>query len=638
MFRSSNFSVFAALCGVAAFALSSSGCRAQEIDGAPATAATSGAALFNKAPIGVGLEGLADWSRAQMFADAMKTSRAWGLPEKPWVHEIQTDALGWPLEDAGVVVIADTPDIGGTYALAFEGRAQVEGTFGVEIQNLNYDGAANLSTAQVVVPAAATQIFLKFTGTQGGVKNVRLMRPGTTEKDIFSPAFVDKLKPFPVLRFMDYLSTNNNKVVQWADRTTPETSSQARAQGGALEYVVELANLTGKDIWVNVPASADENYARQMAQLLKNGLIKNQKVYVEWSNEVWNWQFQQAQDNLAQAKIEGNAADAPLAFDQDRNEGYWAMRRIAKRSAEVGQIFRDVFGDTDMSRVRPIYATQVGYEEVYKQGFYFLEHQYGQPNQVFYALAGAPYFNLNEEENKRGDITPDEIFAVLPQRIDETLNMANTLGSYATYYGLKHLAYEGGQHLQDHEGNGSTEAKIAVNRDPRMGPLVEKYLDGWQALNGDLFEYFTLSSGYSKWGSWGLLENMNATSPKYDAVTKVINSPAVPITVGALLPATIAAGDFVASNHWDKKGSASINIEPNKWMHYQVRAPKTATYNLALDATGNGEAEVLVNAKSAGTMRADGTLAVPINAGLNIIRIKGTQQRFELKSLHVMVP
>lgn len=614
-------------------------CRAQ--DAAP-KAATASNALMNKAEIGVGLEGLSDWSRAMMFADAMKTSRAWGNAEKPWENTVKTDALGWPLEDAGVIVMADTPGIEGVYPLSFEGHADVRGHQGVQVENLVYDANKNRSTAQVVVPTGAQNLFLAFENTVGGVKNVRLLRPGARENQTFSADFLTRLAPFSMMRFMDYLSTNNNPTKTWAERTTPAMASQAQEKGGSLEYVIELSNVTGKDIWVNVPEPADEDYARQMAMMLKAGLTKNQKVYVEWSNEVWNWQFQQATRNLDAAKIEGRIANAPLAFDKSDNEGYWAMRRIAKRSVEIGQIFRDVFDDPEMKRVRPIYATQVGYEEVYKQGFEFLEHQYGQPNTVLYGVAGAPYFQISDELNKKADLTVDEIFAAIPADMEQNLALANTLGSYARFYNLHHLAYEGGQHLQDHINAGNGDVKVDANRDARMGAAVETYLNRWQALGGENFLYFTLTSGYSKWGSWGLIDDVKKSSPKYDAALKIISGPAVAMTAGNLVPATIAAGDFVATNRWDQKGVASVRIEPEKWLQYQIRVPEHRPHFLTLQ-TSSGEAataSVWLNSSQVAELKIvngarSATTIFGLSQGLNVIRIRGEKGQFYLRALGI---
>lgn len=634
-----QLSVFSLCC----FAALNSSCQAQNaIAPNAATGAVATSSLMNKAEIGVGLEGLSDWSRAMMFADTMKTSRAWGNAEKPWEHNIKTDELGWPLEDAGVIVVADTPGIGGVYALSFDGRADVRGHQGVKVENLVYDANKKISSALVRVPDGAQNLFLAFENTNNGVKNVRLLRPGAQANQTFGADFLDKLAPFSTMRFMDYLSTNNNPTKNWSERTTPAMASQARENGGALEYVVELANVTGKDIWINVPDQADDDYVRQMAITLKNGLAKNQKVYVEWSNEVWNWQFQQATRNLDAAKIEGQAANAPLAFDGSDNEGYWAMRRIAKRSVEIGQIFRDVFDDPTMKRVRPVYATQVGYEEVYKQGFEFLESQYGQPNKVLYGVAGAPYFQISEELNKKSDLTADEIFAAIPENMEQNLNWANTLGSYARFYNLHHLAYEGGQHLQDHINAGNADVKVAANRDARMGAAVETYLNKWQEIGGETFMYFTLTSGYSKWGSWGLVDDAKQSSPKYDAALRIINAPAVAVSAGTLIPAQIQAGDFVATNRWDKKGVASVRIEPEKWTQYQIRVPESGTYLLSAQLS-SGEAataSVWLNAKQVGELKLnrtsqDANLKMQLTAGLSVIRVRGKAGKFDLKSLKV---
>lgn len=598
--------------------------------------------LLKRPEIGVGLEGLADWSRAQMFADAMKTSRAWGNASRPWEHTTKTDALGWPTEDAGVVVIADTPQIDGIYALSFEGKAEVRGHFSVKIENMAYDAAKNRSTAQVVVPTGEQQLMLSFTGTDGGVKNVRLLRPGSDPKATFSRAFLDKLAPFSTLRFMDYLSTNNNPLAQWADRTTPAHASQACEQGGALEYVIELANGSGKDIWVNVPDQLDENGVRQMATLLKNGLKPQIKVYVEWSNEVWNWGFRQATRNLEAAKIEGKVAGSPLFWDKDANEGYWAMRRIAQKAVQTGAIFREVFGDREMKRIRPVYATQVGYEEVYKQGLAFLENQYGQPKSVLYGIAGAPYFQISDELNHKKDLSVDEIFAAIPADMERNFDAAQVLGSFARYYDLKFLAYEGGQHLQDHIDAGNAAAKVAANRDPRMGQAIETYLRGWNALGGDLFLYFTLSGGYSKWGSWGLVDDITNSSPKYEAALRVMKSAPIPLTVGTLVPGEIAAGAFIATNRWDKKGASAVRVEPDKWLNYQVRVPKAGNYRLSAQiSTGEAaSAEVTVNSQLQGTLQMEpgatnGELQLPLPAGLPVIRIRGKAGRFDLKSLQL---
>lgn len=262
---------------------------------------------------------------------------------------------------------------------------------------------------------------------------------------------------------------------------------------------------------------------------------------------------------------------------------------------------------------------------------------------MIYGIASAPYFQVSDELNKKADLGVDEIFAAMPADMKRNLDAAAKVQSYATYYGLHHVAYEGGQHLQDHINAGNADAKVAANRDPRMGALIETYLKGWESLGGDTFMYFTLTSGYSKWGSWGLVDDVNAqTSPKYGAILDVINGPAVPLTLGTLVPGAVKVGDWTAMNRWDKPGGASLTVEPGKWVQYDLRAPKSGDYKLvALLGSGeNARANITINGQKVGALNVQAgaesaMTSLALNAGLNVIRVMGDKGRFKLQGLKV---
>jgi hypothetical protein len=93
----------------------------------------------------------------------------------------------------------------------------------------------------------------------------------------------------------------------------------------------------------------------------------------------------------------------------------------------------------------------------------------------------------------------------------------------ARKYGLKAFCYEGGPD----SGGGSTvnvANRIRAMRDPRMKDLVLHDLnDNWYALGGDLFMYFTLSSGVSRYGMWGATEDITKlNSPKMIALKGIL--------------------------------------------------------------------------------------------------------------------
>jgi len=252
--------------------------------------------------LGVNLDGLADYSSTETFNDAMKSSRRWGRPREPWKHEVKTDELGWPVEDAGVIVFADRApeEIEGRYLLAFDGQATVEPLLGcATISDVSTD-ATGRNHAVITVLKGKNMLMLGFVNTNGGVRNVTLVRETRVDKGTFTPELIAALQPFQVIRFMDLENTNsqNRKAeppwfdatpLEWSQRTTPQHASQACQHGAAYEYVVELANVTKKDAWITVPIHASKDYQRQMAKFFKEHLDSERVLYVELSNEVWNW-------------------------------------------------------------------------------------------------------------------------------------------------------------------------------------------------------------------------------------------------------------------------------------------------------------------------------------------------------------
>ncbi|HSI74089.1 MAG TPA: hypothetical protein VK934_13005, partial [Fimbriimonas sp.] len=315
--------------------------------------------------IGIGLEGIG--GRGLEFVDVMTTSRAWvrldGSPAK-------SDQHGWPLEDARVVVFDMRPtmawappmddpdayqiDVSGTYHLRFKGVAEVkpapEVASDITVVNQMHDAKTGLTYADVTLKLGKALMVLDFVGTKVGVRDVKLLRPGYTftKTPTFHKPFLEALKPFPVLRFMDWLDTNGNNIfygdpkntIDWDQRRLPTDATQASSEtnkykkGVAWEYVAELARVTGKDIWVNVPAPASDAYVRDLAKFLKASIPASTKVFVEYSNEVWNWGFLQATYNQMAAEAEVKAGNSPLNNDGNADKFVWRRRRHAKKTVE----------------------------------------------------------------------------------------------------------------------------------------------------------------------------------------------------------------------------------------------------------------------------------------------------------------
>lgn len=173
------------------------------------------------------------------------------------------------------------------------------------------------------------------------------------------------------IRFMDWGATNYSPLTTWSQRQlptdnnyesygTPDSSStpitDPSVRGMAYEWMVDLCNRTMKDMWVCVPHQADDNYVTQMATVINNHLHPNLKVYLEYSNEYWN--FGSGSLNVSsnqQTATGGNhRAQNDHVILQGQAQGlpgsnvfYKGGAFGCKRSYEIWYLFGQVFGGFD---------------------------------------------------------------------------------------------------------------------------------------------------------------------------------------------------------------------------------------------------------------------------------------------------
>jgi hypothetical protein len=139
-----------------------------------------------------------------------------------------------------------------------------------------------------------------------------------------------------------------------------QTPGDGNGWGGALgvawEWIADLANKADKPICINVPHRANDDYVRNLAVLLRDQTTTSKKIYVEYSNEVWNnganfagqyeWCVTRGLDaNLAGLPTPGTSIQDWIASqgngmngEGQAREGYYAWR-----SAQVWTIFRNEF-------------------------------------------------------------------------------------------------------------------------------------------------------------------------------------------------------------------------------------------------------------------------------------------------------
>ena len=234
-------------------------------------------------PVSCSLDGIADYSRSLIFCDLTRQTRPFGSAQSPYDGNCSVGSDGWPVQDSfGLVFITlpgGAPPVGvlidGIYTLFFVGNASLSFPVStVTLLNQTFDGVS--TTAYLSVPAENNgQLWVSWRGASmaggaPGAKNISLLQPGCSLDDIFaiSPSFVTLTSHFDSLRFMDWVHTNDSPEQEWSDRRNPLSPSYATTVGNTTgipwESCVKLANTVEKDMWINIPAHASDDYVSLM--------------------------------------------------------------------------------------------------------------------------------------------------------------------------------------------------------------------------------------------------------------------------------------------------------------------------------------------------------------------------------------
>jgi hypothetical protein len=236
------------------------------------------------------------------------------------------------------------------------------------------DAPGWISVRQIVAPVTDIKVFLPDPANP---------QNASIENQLFHPSFLARVNEasWGLIRTMGFTETNASPVQDWVDRRRPRHAfavgvlntrppangfSGNRATGVAYEHLVALSNATQKDLWINVPHLATDDFVQRLARLVRFGsdgtnpytspqpnpvwapLAANLKVYVEYSNEIWSNGDSFAQGNWAQ--------------DQANAAGISKPRFNARRFSQVWRIFQQEFGgSTRIVRAAAVFTASQAY-------------------------------------------------------------------------------------------------------------------------------------------------------------------------------------------------------------------------------------------------------------------------------------
>jgi hypothetical protein len=468
-----------------------------------------------------------------------------------WQNVTSFDDQGWPESDCSIVLMDKRPvaewsgeiddpevyriDYSGTYHCSFQGMATVSKSVGnFHLFNQAYDAAANTTTFDLFVTAPGDDhglVILSFSNTMRtpqsrsntGITHFKCMRPGydLDTDQVFTEEYLALCKSANFACYRYYTVQNiwggepdYPEVTEWNQRKLPEDASQSsmenmngKRDGWCWEYIIELANLLKRDIWINIHISCTEDYVRNLAQMLQNKLLPEINIYVENSNEVWS---------------PTHMTHGPYNNEQAREYGISFDQNYARRCVWLSDRFKEVFGEAAINhRIRVICAGQHGWFARSQQHMGYIQSRIGPPKDYLYAMSIALYFGST---NPYG--TPAQINQGMIQDINEQITNPSASGyrpvfiDYANSFDLKGgvVIYEGGpgELTQGGSDRRNMANVILANRTAKMKDvMIHNYGPGWLELGGSLACHFTICSDYNRYGCWGLTDDYTDPDRNY---------------------------------------------------------------------------------------------------------------------------
>jgi hypothetical protein len=405
------------------------------------------------------------------------------------------------------------------------------------IRNIRVIGPGGVcASAPLVYVASASSC------TTGAYKSLEEL--STTQR--FHPAFLNDLKGFRTLRFMQWGDTITSNLATWSARPKPTDVFWNTGDGMPYEVMFDLASTAGADPWINVTSYVDDDFVRQLARLAKASTKAPNVVYFEYGNEPWNTADPYGRagsyyESKAKAKWPG------------ANVNVWQLRMnwYAYRSVQLCNIMKAEFGD-QASRVKCVIGGQAS---SYTVSDWALSCDLartelgGKCSKFVDALAIGPYFGYYLGSSTHASIVNswpnepdggmDKIFRELTgtdaagNPVTPPLYSA-TSGTpkggaiadakqwivdnkkLATAHGVSLVAYESGQHLITYQGGALQKMFTDANRHPRMGAAVARHIEDWKSAGGELFVLYSYVSKPSTSGYWGMKEyQQDDNAPKW---------------------------------------------------------------------------------------------------------------------------
>ncbi len=534
--------------------------------------------------LGINVGSLGKLTSSIPFTDIFKISRGWftscaydwranrpidpGCTRKTSLNtqeqdQLQLDANGWvrslpaPQEAPVFTSVTSTWRLSkhfptGRYVVLYDGEGKMEISGDLRMVN-DFRGHKEFD---LLSPKRnlKLQIFSTDPRRNGNyIRNIRIVPKEFEHKykrTIFNPNYIARIRPMHALRFMPWTNPRANQAVEWNERATIGYAHYTGDKGVPAERMVDLANAINAIPFLSIPYKASDDYIKQYARMVKNRLRRDKKIYIEYSNEVWNSIFPASTYAARKADKLWNFPYPKVPAGKRRV--LLATNWYAKRSVEMCRIFKKEFG-AQRNRVKCMLGTLtsvpwVGQEMVDCP----LWKEARGCGRYMDAYGIGPYFGdyIAKKENRAevlswtrdGDGGKSRLFqevlhgGVLKNStpggaIEQVKTRMAANKKIADKYRLEMLAYEGGQHLIRYDPPHTVKNPRVLNlfmsaqKDPRMRIAYQRYLDLWQRNGGGLMMHFYGIGEPEPKNFFGMLDYLEQpTTPKYQALMEYLGS------------------------------------------------------------------------------------------------------------------
>jgi len=383
----------------------------------------------------------------------------------------------------------------GRYVCLYEGDGEIR--FGFDAREV--ERTPGRIVLDVTPSNAGILMRVLRSNPENHIRNVRVYMPGfewvgerarLAGRTAFHPLFLERLAPFGTLRFMDWQRTNGSTIRDPDDLPSLEDRRWSTASGAPLDVLTDLCNALRVDAWICVPHAATDETMRHMAERIKARLDEGLRVYVEYSNEVWNTRFEQYH-------WVSEATQEPLIFPA----------KYAIHCRRVFETFEEVFADRPDALVRVV-AGQHYNPWVLRKAMEALEGD-------FDAASTAAYFGLPVgADDALSEATTEEDLIPLVREATR-FGIAKLLENkqHADEWEARFIAYEAGQHLSPPRPGTEPawgQELRALQRREIMEEAYQATLRHFASIGGDLFMAYNFCQNWDdRFGYWGALQRQD---------------------------------------------------------------------------------------------------------------------------------